>query len=272
MIALLFQEAVEISVTPRRNLSNTGGQVLENMSLAVEVKNIYTDKNDTTVELLEASLLSRQWQLTHLLATACKSDPLLQRERLHLVLKAKRILKDLHEEKVNHSLLKITETDYSKLIATAPSYSKFVMDGIPVFHETNDSLLSQDKKKRIGLIESMFVLRWKVNDKSNGRIAIGQQCLWMDCFSKALSRDIIRTPADNATLQIDECDSKPDFTEANKKVKKENVVMFDLEHSSQISHNFKERKICLIPITLNIVNCYGVPVKVFIDMTKQKNR
>lgn len=242
------------------------------MSLAVEVKNINTDKNDMTVELLEASLFSRQWQLTHLIATGCKSDPLLQRERLHLVLKAKRILQDLSEEKVNHSLLKITETDYSKLVATAPPHSKFIMDGAPVFHDTNDTLLSHDKKKRAGLIESMFVLRWKVDDKSNGRTAIGQQCLWIDCFSKALSHDIIRTPADNTTLQIDECDSKSDFTEANKKVKKDNVVMFDLEHSSQIIHNFKERKICLIPITLNVVNCYGVPVKVFIDMTKQKNR
>lgn len=242
------------------------------MSLAVEVKNVYTEKNYVTVELLEATLFSRQWQLTHLLATGSKNDPLLQRERLHLVLKAKRILQELPEEKVNQSLLKITDTDYKAYVANAPPYSKLVMDGAPTFYETNDNLLSHYSKKRTGLIESMLVLRWKVNDKSNGRIAIGQQCLWMECFSKALSREIIRTPADNTTLQIDDCDSKPDFLEPNKKAKKGNVVMFDLEHSNQIRHNFKERKICLIPITLNIVNCYGVPVKVFIDMTKQKNR
>lgn len=268
----MFQEAVEVSVTPRRNLNKTNGEVIENMSLAVEVKNIYTNKSDVTVELLEASLLSRQWQLTHLLATGCKSEPLLPRERLHLVLKAKRILQELPKEKVNHSLLKISDTDFRKFVANAPPYSKFVMDGAPSFHETNDTILSQDANKRTGLIESMFVLRWKVNDKSNGRVAIGQQCLWLDCFSKALSLDITRTQGDSTTLQIEDSDSKLDSTEANKKVKKDNVVMFDLEHSSQISHNFKERKICSIPITFNIVNCHGVPVKVFIDLTKQKNK
>lgn len=263
-----------MTVTPRRNLSKGNEGALENMSLAVEVKNIYNDKNDLTVELLEASLFSRQWELTTLIATGGKSDPLLQRERFHLVMKAKRILQELPEEKVHHSRLKITDIDYTNLTANAPPYSKFILDTTPSFHETNDTLLSQfyKERKQTRLIESMFVLRWKVNDKSNGGVAIGQKCLWLDCFSKALSRDISRAPSDNTTLQIDEYDNKPDYAEPNKKPKKDNVVMFGLEHSNHINHNFNERKICLIPITLNIVNCYGVPVKVFIDMTKQKNR
>lgn len=55
-------------------------------------------------------------------------------------------------------------------------------------------------------------------------------------------------------------------------IKKDNVVMFKMEHSKQINHDFNERRLCIIPVTLSIVNCYGVPVRVFINMSKQKNR
>lgn len=239
------------------------------MTLAVEVKNISEQQNDMSIELLEAVLLGRQWRLTTLVATGCKNDPLLPRERLHFILKAKRILDSLPEGVVDHSHIPISDIDYRKFTADALSYDKFMIDGKPTFPETNE-VLTQKAKDRTGLIQSMFLLRWKATDKTTGRVAIGQECLWLDCFSKPLSKP--RSATEPIPLQLDEYDSKPDYDDPSKKVKNDNVVIFGLEHSSEISHDFNKRKICLIPITLNIVNCYGVPVKVFIDMTKQKNR
>lgn len=266
---MVLQEAVEVSVTPRRNLSKTNGDVLENMTLAVEVKNICEQQNQLSIELLEASLLSRQWRLHALVATGCKNEPLLPRERLHFILKAKRILDALPERVVDHSQIQIAESNYKKV--TAESYDKFVTDGKPVFPETNDALVTtQTTKEKTRLIESMILLRWKATFKDTGRVAVGHECLWLSCFSKSLCNEIPRPPTEPAAL-LDDCD-KLDVDDPADRAKNDNVVVFALEHSNKISHDFMKRKICLIPITLNIVNCYGIPVNVFIDMTKQKNR
>lgn len=241
------------------------------MNLAVETKNTYSgERSDVTVELLDASLLSRQWRLTHLLATGSKNEPLVSRERLHLVFKARRILETLPENKVDHSNIRISDLEYQKYLSKIPPFSKFVMDGVPTLCETNDSLTLPSKTKAPSLVESMFILRWKLTYRGSGEVAIGQHSLWLECFSRALSRDVI-PKVEPTTLQIDDYD-KPDYQDLTHKNKTDNIVIFGLEHSNRVDHNFKERKICLIPVTLNVVNCYGIPVKVFIDMTRQKNR
>ncbi|XP_050555044.1 trafficking protein particle complex subunit 8 [Spodoptera frugiperda] len=266
-------EAVELAVTPRRSLRNVDGEVVENMSLAVEVKNIFNEKGeDLTVEVLEASLLSRQWRLTGLVAARGAADPLTSREKLHFVLRARRILSELPEEKVEYTCVKINE-HHPDAVANInePPYSKFVVDGQHSYIDAPDAALAQEMSgKRTGLIQSMFVLRWKVHEKTNGKTAVGQHCLWLDCFTKAISREKEYIPGE-VPMPLDEYDSKLDVRDTNKN-KKDNVVIFRLEHSNYINHNFNEMKLCLVPITLNLVNCYGIPVKVFIDMTKQKNR
>ncbi|CAH0695186.1 unnamed protein product [Spodoptera exigua] len=266
-------EAVELAVTPRRSLRNVDGEVVENMSLAVEVKNIFNEKGeDLTVEVLEASLLSRQWRLTGLVAARGAADPLTSREKLHFVLRARRILSELPEEKVDYTCVKINENHPDAMAnINEPPYSKFVVDGQHSYIDAPDVALAQEMSgKRTGLIQSMFVLRWKVHEKTKGKTAVGQHCLWLDCFTKAISREREYIPGE-VPIPLDEFESKLDVRETNKS-KKDNVVIFRLEHSNYINHNFNEMKLCLVPITLNLVNCYGVPVKVFIDMTKQKNR
>ncbi|XP_075972327.1 trafficking protein particle complex subunit 8 homolog l(3)76BDm [Anticarsia gemmatalis] len=266
-------EAVELAVTPRRSLGRVEDNAVESMNLAVEVKNIFGERSeDLTAEVLEASLLSRQWSLVGLVAARGAADPLSSREKLHFVLKARRILSPLPEGKVEYSHVKIAEGHPDSMAdVNVPPYSKFVMDNRPSFIES-DATASQNSNKRTGLIQSMFVLRWKVHEKSTGKSAIGQHCLWLDCFTKAISREREVTPGDVSPLQLDEYENKVDLRETTTRTKKDNVVIFRLEHSNHIKHNFKQMKLCLVPITLNIVNCYGVPVKVFIDMSKQKNR
>lgn len=264
-----------MAVTPRRSLRRVDGEVVENMSLAVEVKNIFAEKGeDLDVEVLEASLLSRQWSLTGLVAARGAAGPLRARHSLHAVLRARRLLADLPELKVQYTRVKLNEShpDAAPDISVPP-YSKFVVDGQHSFIDAPDAAMAQETSgTRTGLIQSMFVLRWKVHQKTKGKTAIGQHCLWLDCFTKAISQERESLPEEVAPVQLDEIENKLDFRDSNTKSKKDNVVIFRLEHSNHIDHNFNEVKLCLFPITLNIVNCYGVPVQVFIDMSKQKNR
>ncbi|CAB3239968.1 unnamed protein product [Arctia plantaginis] len=267
-------EAVELAVTPSRSLGQNQENFVETMNLSVEVKNIFSEKSEEiVVEVLEASLLSRQWTLVGLVAARGASEPLTSREKLHFVLRARRIRSSLPEEKVERSCVKIAD-GHPDAIAdiNVPPYSNFVMDSQPSIIESPETPMLKDTTTRVGLIQSMFVLRWKVLEKNKGHSAIGQHCLWLDCFTKAVSREKEIVPVDATSLQLDDYDSKLNLQEMNNKSKKDDVVIFRLEHSNHINHNFEEMKICLIPITLNIVNCYGIPVKVFIDMSKQKSR
>ncbi|CAG9796623.1 unnamed protein product [Diatraea saccharalis] len=256
----------EVSIIPRRCLKNTDGQTLENLLLPVEIKNVYSDKDQTVnIEILEASLLSRQWRLTGLTTVANKVDVLTPHERLHLVFKARRIFESLPEGKVEHTFLKVKT---GSIIDFKPYY-KYISDFKPSFIE-NPDLVSDNQTKTKGLIQSMIVLRWKAH-KSAGQFAIGQHCLWLDCFTKVVSRNKELIPPEMPALQLEDNDSKSDLIDPKQKNRKDNVV-FRLEHTSTIQHNFQQRRLCLVPITINLVNCYEVPVKVFIDMSKQQNR
>lgn len=267
---LTFQEAVELSITPRRSLRTVENVTKENLNLAVDVKNVFNDKDeDVSIEILEASLLSRQWKLTDLTAARNKSDKLMSHERLHLIFKAMRILETPPEGKVDYSRLKVSSTPVANEDINVTPYSKFIVEYKSLLTDLPEPL-SKDKKN-IGLIQSMFVMRWKAHYQSEGKTTIGQHCLWLNCFTKAESRERHHMPIDLPTLQLEDYDTKTELSETKKR-NKDSVITFKLEHSNNIIHNFNQRKLCMVPITINIVNCNGVPVQVFIDMTKQQNR
>ncbi|RVE48393.1 hypothetical protein evm_006954 [Chilo suppressalis] len=237
------------------------------MFLAVELKNVCGEKEqEFNIEVLEASLFSRQWRFTGFTTVANRVDMLASHERLHLIFKAQRILENLTEGKVEHTCLKLNEE--SKVNLT--QYYKYISDFKPSFLENMD-LPTENPTKRQALIQSMFVIRWRARNKTVGRTTIGQHCLWLDCFTKAASRKKEPIPTDMPALQLDDSDNKSDLMDPKQKNRKDNVV-FQLEHTNMIQHNFKQRRLCLVPITINLVNCYEVPVKVFIDMSKQQNR
>lgn len=264
-----MQEAVEVSVTPRRSLKTIQGEVLENMFLSVELKNICDEKgDDISVEVLEASLLSRQWRLMGLTSMAVRLDPLAAHERLHLIFNARRIFEKLADEKVEHTCLKVMKsfTDSSLV-----PYYNFISDFKPSFIDLLDAGSQDASSAKQGLIQSMFVVRWRAINKTKGTSTIGQHCLWLDCFTKKVSRSKEFVSPDLPTLQLEDNDSKADVKDAKQKNRKDNVI-FRLEHNNTIQHDFKQRKLCLVPITINVVNCYAVPVKVFIDMSKNQNR
>ncbi|KAI5640554.1 trafficking protein particle complex subunit 8-like [Phthorimaea operculella] len=263
-------EAVELSATPRRSVRTVDGTAVENMNIAVEIKNVYSEKDEqVALEILDTYLISRQWKLTDLMAARNKDDPLMSHERLHLVFKARRILEALPEGRVEATRLKVTNNPDTTDNSTIPSYTKFVVEYKPSFLDITDTTVQE--KKTAGLIQSMLVVRWKFSNKTRNRSTIGQHCLWLDGFTKAESRERIHTPIETPALALDELDSKTDISDGKKR-NKDNVVVFRLEHSNQIKHNFNQMKLCLVPITINIVNCYGVPVQVFIDMSKQQNK
>ncbi|XP_023939464.1 trafficking protein particle complex subunit 8 [Bicyclus anynana] len=259
-------ETVEILATPRRGLGLSGDRVSENMNLTVEIKNICNEKQDNiTIEVLEATLLSRQWKLTNLTTSVDSANSLISRERAHLILKSARFIEEIPEGQVEYSCLKIAKhqpectDDINK-----PPYSKFVTDDAPSLFDFIDT---ENNKDIDGLIRSMFVLRWKAYNKKSGRTTVGQHCLWLQCFGKSLThrQKVIDVPN---VLPLD-IDTR---TDSKEKTENNNVVVFKLEHSNYIDHDFKVNRLCMIPVVINIVNCYGVPVKVFIDMSRRQNR
>ncbi|KAJ0182539.1 hypothetical protein K1T71_001908 [Dendrolimus kikuchii] len=265
-------EAVEMSVAPRRSVRTERGEAFESMNLAVEVKNVFNEKNeDIAVEIVEATLLSRRWQLTGLTG-AGEGGPLRARERVHLVLKGRRAPYEPPKGELLSSTLKIAKAHPdARENLTTPPYSKFIMDFKPSYIDSPDTIYTNGASKKTGLIRSMFILRWKAHDKAKGKTVTGQHSLWLDCFTKALSREREIVITEKTSLALEDFDTKTEFQDP-KKNKKDKVVIFKTEHSNHVSHNFNERKLCLIPVTLNIVNCYEIPVKVFIDMSKQRNR
>lgn len=265
-----FQEIVEVSVTPRRSLKTTDCGVLENLFLAVEVKNICNDEN-VVVEVLEASLLSRQWRLTGLTTVADKINPLAIHERLHLIFNGRRIFETLPDEKVEHTCLQVAKPVLDNLDSNLALCFNFITDFKPSYLDNTDIGIHETLQKRQGLIQSMFVIRWRTTNKSTGKSTIGQHCLWLECFAKTVSRNKDLLSSDLPMLQLDDGDNKKGTKDPKQKDRKDNVI-FRLEHCDTIQHDFKHRKLCLVPITINIVNCYGVPVTVFIDMSKQQSR
>ncbi|CAH2050377.1 unnamed protein product, partial [Iphiclides podalirius] len=265
-------EAVEIQVTPRRSLNKTGENVVENMSMAVEVKNVCKEKDeDITVEVLEVTLLSQQWALTNLVAAPNTDAALIPRERIHYVFKARRKLEENAKGNLEYSYIKVGKKHPESVDdVKSPPYSKFLIDYLPSVDDITEPNYSEAERKRDGLIQSMLVVRWKAYDKILNRTAIGHHCVWMDCFAKALSRE--KDPTQDIPMQLDDLESKTNLSETKEGSDKNNIVLFKLEHSNYVCHNFTTRKLCLIPIVINIVNCYGVPVTVFIDMSKQQNR
>ncbi|XP_013175761.1 PREDICTED: trafficking protein particle complex subunit 8 [Papilio xuthus] len=265
-------EAIEIQVTPRRSLNKSDEDMVENMSLAVEVKNVCKENNeDIAIEVLEVSLISQQWTLTDFIAAPNMDAALIPRERIHYVFKAKRIFAVSDNSKVECSHIKVAAKRCEETDADVKSlpYSKFLMDCLPSTDDLTDPNYSETETKRDGLIQSLLVVRWKAHDKVKSRTALGQHCLWINCFSKALSQEKELSP--ELPIQLDDLESK-NFNEPKDKSDSNNIVLFRLEHSNYVNHNFKQRKLCMIPIVINIVNCYGIPVSVFIDMTKQQNR
>jgi hypothetical protein len=250
-------------------MKNVDGQILESMILAVEIKNVYNEKDgDIDLDVLETSLLSRQWKLTDITTAGNAVGLLTSHERLHLILKARRIFENLPEGKVEHTCLKVNpnyseNNDFTK-------YYTFYSDFKPSIIDNPDLLNQNNQANRQGLIQSMLVVRWKASNAQNGRSAIGQHCMWLDCFTKTVSHLKEPIPSEIPTLQLEDNEFKTDL-DSTQKTRKDNVI-FRLEHTDVIKHNFNERRLCLVPITINIVNCYEVPVKVFIDMAKQQNR
>ncbi|KPJ16736.1 hypothetical protein RR48_10335 [Papilio machaon] len=263
-------EAVEIQVTPRRSLNKSEEEMVENMSLAVEVKNVCKENNEEiAIEVLEVSMISQQWTLTDLIAAPNMDAALIPRERVHYVFKAKRIFEESDKSNVEYSHIKVSTKRSQEIEADVKSlpYSRFLMDCLPSIDDLTDSNYSETETKRDGLIQSMLVVRWKAHDKVKSRTAVGQHCLWINCFSKALSQE--KEVSSELPIQLDDLEN---FNEPKDKSDTNNIVLFRLEHSNYVNHNFMQRKLCMIPIVINIVNCYGVPVSVFIDMTKQQNR
>lgn len=258
---------------PRRGLAVADGDVIENLRLAVEVKNICNEKEeDISVEVLEASLLSRQWKFVDLTAAIDGNDCLISRERVHYIFKAKRMTETLPDEYVAYSSLKLSKDHPESTVdVNVPPYSKFVTDFSPSVTDFVEQNSENAEKRNTGLIRSMFVLRWKAHDKLNDTTAIGQHCVWLECFTKVISREREQLTIDPSAIQIEDF-GKTNLHDVKEKNEKNNAVILKLEHSKNIDHNFKARRLCLIPIVINIVNCYNVPVNVYIDITKQQNR
>lgn len=266
-------DVVKVVAVPRRYLRlNEDKTAQEMMCLAVEVQNDKSVRDtQTTLEILEASLLSRQWKLMDFIMSRDKSDALILHEKLHLVLRANRIKKILADGFVDWTSVKINQKHPESLpnINTAP-YSKFVVDYKTSLVENGDTSWSQDKEQKSnGLIRSTLVVRWKIHivDKSENRTAIGQTYVWLECFSSNQSNvnaNILRNEITSLNFEENDNDDSPNLKHNQKK---DGIVIFKIEHPHSVTHNFSKQKLCVVPVFIHFVNCYGIPVKAFMNMS-----
>ncbi|GBP06533.1 hypothetical protein EVAR_70210_1 [Eumeta japonica] len=270
------KDSIHIVAIPRRNIKFNSDSYLasETINLSTEIKNIGNSKDTTIcIDILEASLLSKQWRFTDSVKALKCNNTLSLHEKLHLILRGKRYKDSLSERKIEWSSLKISKSqpESQSNVNVAP-YSKFVVDYPSPFEGELEALDQDDGKIKQGLIQSMLVVRWKALIKVADftRTAIGQHYTWLECFNTKLFNIEVNNMTDVPSLKFDQ-DYNTDTYNTSEEKYKGGTVMFRLQHTQNVDHNFKTRKLCLVPVDIHIVNCYGVPVKTTIDMSKRES-
>lgn len=273
----LFQDIVKVVSTPRRYIKINGDNTSsETMSLSVDVQNDGEIKDLTTsLEILEASLLSRQWKFIDFIVSKDKSDALILHEKMHLILRGKRITDLLEDGKVLCSSLKINQKHPESLPnINKPPFSKFVLDYKSSLNDDFDVAPYGKVNKSAGLIQSTLIIRWKmqVQYKEETRTALGQSYIWLDCFTCTRTSESLNANLRNEMLSTLNFEENDDDLLVGKKTgqKKEDIVVFRMEHTDNVDHCFQKRKLCVVPVTIHFVNCYGVPVKAFMNMSTKR--
>lgn len=282
----MSQHAVEISASPTRYVQAEGEHTREALAIALQVTHASVDTErerreggggaaTRTLEILEASLLSRRWTLRDVVAGRNK-HALAPHERAHLALRAHPLPASPSEGTVAASGLKISRSPEAAPDVAEPPYSKFVVDYATSISDDADADALERRRAPPGdgSIRSTLVVRWKMRYDSNGeqRSVVGQSFLWLDRFPSATASRKLGSslPNEMSSLSFERTEGRGDALVGVEESREDDAIAFKMEHSIDVSHDFKRRRLCVVPVAIDFVNCYGVPVRAFMNLSSKR--
>lgn len=120
-----------------------------------------------------------------------------------------------------------------------------------------------------------LVIIWKafvINDTGEVQIRVGQHHVHIEKIDTIFTSYPIKIKPDPPPLKFIKTEEDED---ENKKLDAEvttQLVDISFSHKSNITHNFRSSRVCIVPVVVMLHNCSKVPVEVLIDTSKSPDR
>ncbi|XP_076111682.1 trafficking protein particle complex subunit 8-like isoform X2 [Mytilus galloprovincialis] len=294
-------ESLSVRAVARRgnNSSQTGGTTgscvvfceLENLS-QVQAQRAHVKE----VQINQVSCASDRWTIQHLSSQQKKSEIQVgSRETMQICLKAIRSPTNIESIKGKDCVL-FSDVSFdnqqicSSLTPCADFYfcSKAKLSSDDTLGKTAGEFSDLKCAIQIGLT---LVIIWKafvINDTGEVQIRVGQHHVHIEKIDTIFTSYPIKDNSDTSNqgltqgLTVIKPDPPPlkfikteEDEDENKKLDSEvttQLVDISFSHKSNITHNFRTSRVCIVPVVVMLHNCSKVPVEVLIDTSKSPDR
>lgn len=282
-------ESLSVRAVARRgnNTSQTGGTTgscvvfceLENLS-QVQAQRAHVKE----VQINQVSCASEKWTIQHLSSEDCSSEIQIgSRETMQICLKAIRSPTNIESIRGKECVL-FSDVSFdnqqicSSLTPCADFYFrsksrvKLSPDEQDISVSTADDLSEFKCAIQIGLT---LVIIWKafvINENGEVQIRVGQHHVHIEKIDTIFTSYPIKIKPDPPPLKFIKTEEDE---EENKKLDSEvttQIVDISFCHKSEITHNFSNSRVCIVPVVTMLHNCSKVPVEVLIDTSKSPDR
>ncbi|XP_067001319.1 trafficking protein particle complex subunit 8 isoform X2 [Anabrus simplex] len=259
-----------------RSSKSSGEQRALNMVFQVKNCNQVYDPVMTEVSLVQVSAASSLWRLAEILAMP-KEVRLQSQEMVHLVLKACKQHGE-NKDETQFSDLPLDDSSMLESVRANPFVDFFncFLDSRNISGEIPDnSIESHGAKEALtaSLLDITVILRWQacvMAGQGKKRIALGQHHLRIEGVGKPSVWPPDLTQAATAALH-----TQPDgplrifgpeavSSQSSSSVVPypsldilQKLVTYSIQHPSQIAHNFKQSRLCVVPVQMQLQNCSG---------------
>lgn len=248
---LNVQESVSIAIVRQKSSMSA---TAEKLALSLKVTNLNKIFNTvlTEISLLKVALLSSYWMLWNEMLVP-KKLTLNSEETIHSVIKLKRKI----QKEVVYSAIPFS-SDCNIQDRAGLAYLDFAERStqfrVNVFEDTE-----QGVEKSCAVSEAVLIIQWRalVDDAGNKRTAYGQSQIAMDEFRYEIEEkcdcNVNFSYDDSKMIELDgeKNKEKPE----TKKLQKQ--ITYNLLHPARVSHDFSERKMCIVPVKLMLHSVVG---------------
>ncbi|CAG9759362.1 unnamed protein product [Ceutorhynchus assimilis] len=229
---LSVQESISVEVSTQTSYNSS---VAENLALALKTTNLNRIHNtiSTEITLLNIALVSNNWILTKDIVTP-KYINLNSQESAHILIKAKR---KVHQDNQYSSIP--LSSDKAELPHLPTALRVFARKS----HETLLNSFQNNFKYKTR--DGTLILEWKalVSDGSERRIVHGQTCVPVEIIRGEQQLD--------ALISDTVIDLNSSLTEEDRSIENaKKQVTYNLLYPPVVTHNFKNRSTCVVPVTL----------------------
>ncbi|CAG9855344.1 unnamed protein product [Phyllotreta striolata] len=235
---LMVQESIIVDVSTQ---ASHNSKTVEELALAMKITNLNKVHNSvlTQITLLNIGLLSKYWTLTKDIATP-KYINLHSQESAHILLKAKRLVKNTSEYSTVplNADRKSIQNMSKQFLAFAKKSEKPLLTMFDDF----DSLHFKENK------DGILLLQWQalVIEDSKKRIVCGQTNIPIEINRK--DENVIQMERILSDTFIDINDKT--ITEEETAQSAQKQISYNLIHPPVIVHDFREKKVCIVPVKI----------------------